>query len=221
VKKTSNPSENSFSILYLILFLIIIPKAQAQNNGTLDSSKCARCIEQKLPEWVSFWKEFNCKFNVYNFYLIRQRYLKYETGLSWNSFQMSRTSDKSLCFFSPDSAKMADIYSYRYGIARKNGKVILKGGEPDSQIKLIDLVKDSIYMFLTSGTPTEYQDACWFDPSTLIVTGCGEIHELRVCRPFYYVLDFANNIVAFYNGNVTGDPKARNYIKYKYSITNE
>ncbi|HVO76314.1 MAG TPA: hypothetical protein VMT35_20000 [Ignavibacteriaceae bacterium] len=209
-------------MLYIAFIILLVSKAEAQK--THDSLEYETCIRSNLQHWVNFWKQFDDQFDVSILQFREKNVLKYESRLVWDSVQSSRVSDKSFCFFSPDSNKMADIYSYRYGPLKElpDRKVFISGGEPDTEVKLIDLAKDSIYIFLSSGTPTEYQDACWYDSSTLIVAGCNENDEqLNTYYPFYYILDFENKFILLYKENAHYKPGIRNYIRYKFDVAEE
>jgi hypothetical protein len=149
---------------------IIVKKPFPMPGSRIDSLDYAIILNKKLPLWVHFCKQTDPDFvlNKYN----KSASIGFDAGKG-DSLEGKLDPDLLKYIYIPsiDPKLLLDIYTYRFIIKREQGHLHLEGGDPESTIETIDLKKRIVKRILMVGMDGGFDDACWIDAHTFLVTG--------------------------------------------------
>ncbi len=140
-------------------------------------------IEKNYPDWIARWKKVNPDFSLQwqrrNENTGEQEFSQKgdgEIGLKSSDDFIGDLADlnKDLLALSPDKKMAVNIYS---------------GGDPDTDVKLIDLGKKKSKTILSCGPDCGFNHAFWLDNNTFFVLAQGlGMHEMIGKGTYYTVM---------------------------------
>ncbi len=151
-----------------------------------------------LKRWFDFYRKKYPGFDVAAFK---------RNGASVNSFtaraeEMSRKDlelYKNLFIYSPDRSSLIDMDTYNFFLSKdKNGNLVGEGGDPETEVALVDLKKQTRTQLFYAGPFTGFDDAAWLNQSQLAVAILDGNQKSNVFVPGITVIDFANNTIITY-----------------------
>ncbi|MFA6393221.1 MAG: hypothetical protein WCW54_04015 [Candidatus Paceibacterota bacterium] len=168
------------TIVIILLIVIVLLLTKRASTPTIENSKVLssistndlnKAIEDKLPEWKSYWQKIIPGFDISNFKRIRESTIvaeEYPYDLSKNKLR------ESIYIYSPDKTKILDPKG-GVELYEENGKV-LEAYDVDSSVKLIDLKTNKWKQVAMCGTPCGFSGAMWIDNNTFVVVGMSEYY---------------------------------------------
>lgn len=164
-------------ILLIIVVFLVVKKVNApileesEILSSISTNDLNKAIEDKLPEWKSYWQKVIPGFDISSFKKIRESTIvieEYPYDLSKNKLR------ESIYIYSPDKTKILDPKG-GMELFEKDGKV-LEAYDVDSSVKLIDLKTNKFKQILSCGTPCGFSGAMWIDNNTFVVVGRSEYY---------------------------------------------
>lgn len=96
---------------------------------------------------------------------------------------------------SPDGKRSVDIYGYERKLKKKkDGKVAIMGGSPDSEAAVYGFSPNGRTRVLFCGTPCHFDDAVWLDNNIILIAGySNEINQQF--HPMLWRIDLKNQSI--------------------------
>lgn len=168
------------TIIIILLVIVVFLLAKKVNAPSVENSKVLssistkdlnKAIDDKLPEWKSYWQKVIPGFSFSSFTKVRESTIateEYPYDLSKNKLR------ESIYIYSPDKTKIIDPKG-GVELYEENGKV-LEAYDVDSSVKLIDLKINKWKQVAMCGTPCGFSGAMWIDNNTFVVVGRSEYY---------------------------------------------
>ena len=208
---------------FILIFILALIFSSALNtlhgeSGKQENVNFKLLVKNSLPIWIEMQKKANPKVCIEKFFIKGKRTLKpdYIRDIDAKEYIKQNCCWNIFDNYSPDSTKILNIYNYRYGIEKKNDKIIISEGGPDSKIELTDIKNNKIYRFDFVGTLEEYNDCFWIDNNSFIVATTREVFEKNgYFETTFKIYDLPNHLKLVYASNVYFKA-VENYIKLRY-----
>jgi hypothetical protein len=100
--------------------------------------------------------------------------------------------------YAPGRDLAIDMYSYGSMPPKNEGDTIMEGGEPDSEISLVDVRARKKRRLLFAGPGTVFEKAAWLSDSVVIITGESDANRDNLMRPVLWKVDLADSSVSTY-----------------------
>jgi hypothetical protein len=100
--------------------------------------------------------------------------------------------------YAPGRDLAIDMYSYGSMPPKKEGDTTMEGGEPDSEISLVDVRARTKRRLLFAGPGTVFEKAAWLGDSLIIITGESDANSANLMRPVLWKIDLADSSVSIY-----------------------
>lgn len=186
-------------------------------------------VTTALKRWFDFYKKKYPDFDVAAFK---------RDGASVNSFtsrneEMSKENlglYKNLFIYSPDRSSLIDMDTYNFFLSKdKNGNLVGEGGDPETEVALVDLKKQTRTQLFYAGPFTVFDDAAWLNQYQLAIAILDGNEKSNVFVPGITIIDFANNTTIGYRyikkinvdpGNYEGLVRLKG-IKINYTVNVE
>lgn len=141
-----------------------------------------------LIQWSQRMKKKDSQFSVSHFSKAQEEPLQEQPGKSfseeeWKSFQ-------PYFVFSPDHTLAIDLYSYGNVSGKKSGDPTeLEGGDPDSEVSLVNVKNRTKTRLLFAGPGTTFQQAAWIGDSVILITGISDANAENEMKPVLWKID--------------------------------
>jgi hypothetical protein len=156
-------------------------------------------LNPSLNGWSTRMHNKDSSFDITRFSPAGTDYL--QLAPSGSSFdEESWKTYKPYFIFSPDHSSAIDLYSYgTIPEKQPDGSVKLEGGDPDSEVSLVDIKTRHKRRLLFGGPGTVFQQAAWVDDSTVIITGTSDANENNQTQPVLWKINLRDSTLISYN----------------------
>jgi hypothetical protein len=157
-------------------------------------------------------------------------------GLTFNSFKFHNCSEEGaflthdydpekeylelyspLLLYSPDHSMFIDMDSYNFFLEKdKKGNLTGKGGDPETEVALIDLKNHTHQRLFYNGPSVIIDDAAWISPHTIAIIYLVEFSEKNSYQPAIVLIDLDKKTYSYYDCPVDIDPASAH--DYLYQI---
>ncbi len=151
---------------------------------------------QRLAKWFRYQQKTHPDFSVSNFLptdTIEQgdfMVIEIEKPASFGKFMV----------YSPNKEKALDFYSYQNELKeKKDGKLEIVGGSPDSQVLLFDEENGVAKRLLFCGTPCHFDDGYWINNNEVVISGAMEGVNMKKELTLWHINLETGRIVVFRN----------------------
>lgn len=197
------------------LALVLILFASCMNNAK-EENKQADTIAQSsliLPDAFQYLEKKDSIFSP-------QQFLKNpeeQTTIQEQERPLTKeTMDyQKLFIYNKDSSKAIDLFSYGTLLHRKNGRDYIEGGEPDTEVGLIDFRKDSRRRIYFAGPSITLFDAKWINDSIIALAGAHNIDEEHF-HPFVLQMNLAQNKCRLFPYKDTLQLDVKDLLQYRF-----
>lgn len=114
--------------------------------------------------------------------------------------------------YSPDRHVAIDMYSYGNIVPDNPGDSgsSLQGGEPDSEVSLVDVKNRRKRRLLFAGPGTQFEKAAWLNDTIVLITGESDANPDNTMRPVMWKINLSDSSISTYEYQVA-DSSAQNY----------
>lgn len=154
-----------------------------------------------LKEWLEYYKEYSISLKDFEFH---NQSLLLKISAQVDTFDFSNDIYEPFYKFSPNGLIALDLTSYNYPFKKdENNELVYLGGEPDSEVSIMDLKNKIRERLLFVGTVCVIEDAYWINNSQLLIVGqYNETGENKYQAVIWFV-DLDKNIIQYFeNKNI-------------------
>ncbi|MCW3083400.1 MAG: hypothetical protein JWP12_766 [Bacteroidetes bacterium] len=155
-------------------------------------------VTTALKRWFDFYRKKYPDFDIAAFKLDRAS----TNSFTSRSEEMSKKNlelYKNLFIYSPDRSSLIDMDTYNFFLSKdKNGNLIGEGGDPETEVALVDLKAQTRTQLFYAGPLTGFDDAAWLNQFQLAIVSLDGNGKQHTFVPCITVIDFANNTTIGY-----------------------
>jgi hypothetical protein len=158
-----------------------------------------------LKRWIDFYKTKYPGLNLNSFKL--QNCIAVNPDSLW-----TRDDDptkeyfdlyKTLLVYSPDKTMFIDMDSYNFLLERdKKGNLIGMGGDPETEVALIDIKRKTNKRLLYNGPSTIIEDAAWIGGDKIAIGYLSDENNLHVYNQYLLLIDLTKKTFSFYENSL-------------------
>lgn len=150
-----------------------------------------------LQEWSKKMKKEDTSFSVTHFSKTDKEAISQQPDASY-SVEEWKAFEPHLVY-SPDHLHAIDLYSYgNIPSLRPNGTYSLEGGDPDSEVSLVNVKTRKKRRLLFVGPGTIFQQAAWINDSMILVTGESDANAENEKKPVMWRINLNDSSLNAY-----------------------
>jgi hypothetical protein len=150
-----------------------------------------------LLKWSQRMSKKDSSFSITHFRKNGEEHLQSQPAISY-----SREDWKAFLpylVFSPDHSRAIDLYSYgNIAVKKPDDTDSLEGGDPDSEVSLVDVATKHKQRLLFAGPGTVFQMAAWIDDSTVLITGTSDANPDNKTEPVMWKVNLKDSTLNSY-----------------------
>jgi hypothetical protein len=208
-------SKNTFLPCFLLLFICnctppsspiktINDSTVVEKKGTTISA-CDSLLPidliatSSLKRWISFYEKINPNFRLSHFKFqncSKENVLLTQEEEPTNEYlSLYRT----LFVYAPDSSSFIDMDSYNFLLERdKKGNLIGEGGDPDTEVALVNSTTHTRKRVLFFGPTTYVEDAVWLNKNEVIIAFLSNNDTTNTFKPYLVKINTVTNEFTYF-----------------------
>lgn len=168
-----------------------------------------------LKRWIDFYKDQHSTFDLNNF---KFEGCTNEKSSMINEFEPSKEYldlYKTLLVYAPDSSAFIDMDSYNFFLERdKKGNLIGMGGDPETEVALINLNDHTHTRLMYVGTTTIIEDVQWINKTKVVIVYLEADNE-NVYYPNIIIIDLNTSQSSLFKSSTKIDENSIHNYLYK------